>query len=141
MEKPVSLVLAGEDGMGERPEDRAQRVEKVIESRDVDKADKALQDELTNCPPEERKAFLQSLKDKNDAAKNPDWRLPHVEFSEKRTWMGMGSAIPGEFEAKVKANVLEQIGIAVRDLQESPKNPINRMFSPLTDATKELDKK
>jgi hypothetical protein len=127
--------------MSGRPEDRAERVEKVIETRDVEKADKALQDELTNCPPQERQAFLQSLKEKNDAAKNPDWRLPHVEFSEKRSYMGLGPAIPGEFEASVKANVLEKIGIAVRDLQEGPKNPVNKLFQPLADATKELEKK
>jgi hypothetical protein len=128
--------------MSERPEDRAQRVEKVIEeTRDVEKADAALQKELSSCPPEERKDFLQKLKEQNEAAKNPDWRLPHVEFSEKRSYLGLGPAIPGEFEASVKANVLEKIGIAVRDLQEGPHNPVNKLLQPLADASKQLDKK
>ena len=127
--------------MGERPEDRAQRVEKVVEERDADKADKVLQDELANCPPNDRLTFLQSLKNKNDAAKNPDWRLPHVEFSKKHSWMGIGPAIPNEYEAHVKANLMEKMGIAVRNFQEGPSNPVNKLFQPLTDASAELNKK
>ncbi len=54
--------------MADRTEDRAQRVESILETGDVEGAMSALQREMSGLSPQERGQVLRSLKEQNEKA-------------------------------------------------------------------------
>jgi len=73
------------------PEERAGRVEQVLETGDLEKAMDALVKEIQDLGPEERAAVLKSLEEQNKQANAGNWTLPDVTLSEETTLpMGFG---------------------------------------------------
>jgi hypothetical protein len=93
--------------MADRPEDRARRVENVLESGDVGGAMKALEKEMQSLSPSERGAVLRSLQQQNDAANAKDWTLPNVEIKQSTKWLGLRS-VEGSYDVSMSHGAIEQ---------------------------------
>lgn len=93
--------------MADRPEDRARRVENILESGDLDAAMKALSKEMQGLSPNDRAAVLKSLQEQNDAANAKDWTLPNVEIKQATKWFGLQS-VDGTYDVNMSHGVIEQ---------------------------------
>jgi hypothetical protein len=117
--------------MPDRPEDRAARVEKVLESGDLEGAMKKLNDEMSSVTnPDERAAVLKSLKEQNEAANEKHWSLPNVEIKPATEWFGF-KTLPGQYEVNMSHNALEKLASGARSA-----NPFDKVAMALDQANK-----
>jgi hypothetical protein len=117
--------------MPDRPEDRAARVEKVLETGDLDGAMKKLNDEMSQVSnPDERASVLRSLKEQNEKANAEHWSLPNVEIKPKTEWFGFVT-LPGQYEVNMSQNAFEKLAAGVRSA-----NPFEKVAAALDQANK-----
>jgi hypothetical protein len=115
--------------MGDRPEDRAARVERILETGDCDKAMEKLKDEMSQVSnPNDRAAVLKSLKEQNEAANKEHWSLPNVEVKPATEWFGF-KTIPGEFQVSMSHNAIEKLAASGRQA-----NPFDKIAMALDSA-------
>ena len=118
--------------MSDTPEERAQRVEKILETGDLDKAMKTLNDEMAHVSnPDERAAVLRSLKDQNDKANQKDWTVPNVTIEQNTEWLGLVKK-DGEYNVEFSQNVFEKIGKAEHEI-----NPFYQVGKALEQQTED----
>lgn len=112
--------------MGDRPEDRAARVEKVLETGDLEGAMKKLNDEMSHVSsPDERAAVLKSLKEQNEKANEKHWSLPNVEIKQATEWFGLKN-VEGSVEVNFSQNAFEKMAAGAREA-----NPFDKLATAL----------
>jgi hypothetical protein len=111
--------------MPDRPEDRAGRVERVLETGDLDGAMKSLQKEMHGLSPQERGGILRSLKEQNEKANIKDWSLPNVEITQSTEWFGMKNK-EGSYDVNFSHNAFEKMAHQTNEV-----NPVNKLTEAL----------
>jgi hypothetical protein len=94
--------------MPETAEQKATRVERVLETGDLDGAMKALSREMQAASPQERANILNSLKSQNEKANKNDWTLPNVEITQTTKWLGLKN-VEGSYDVKFTQNAAERL--------------------------------
>lgn len=124
----------------DRPEDRAARVEKVVETGNLDQAMEALRNEVQGLGQDERLAVFKALEAQNKAANDKSWSLPNVTIDEKTTgWFGYGDKT-GEVEVKMNQNLAEQGAMGISNAVDSV-NPFKKVADALDQAANPGKKK
>jgi len=119
----------------DRPEDKAARVEKVLESGNLDGAMQALQSEVQGLSQPDRDAVFKSLKEQNVKANEKDWTLPNVDIEEVSN-LPFGLWKTGETSVNMSHNAFEKGAQALDSL-----NPFSQIAKTLDKAAQAADKK
>lgn len=117
--------------MGDRFEESANRVEKILKTGDLDKAMKALHEEMDHESPESKRKILDDLKKQNekDVAKN--YAIPEVTITdEKGGFLGLGGPT-GNVNVEFSQNAFKKAKQFVDSV-----NPFHKIGEALDEAVK-----